>query len=72
VQRALDESCGCACIRPTQAVRWTLLKLACVTLGLGGAAAIALWPKWVRLTAPVSTVAWATGVGLVLSQTLIG
>ena len=38
----------------------------------GCAAATALWPKWVRMTAPVSTVAWATGVGLVLSQTLIG
>jgi hypothetical protein len=63
------------CMHPpttSEPVRWTLLKLACVTLGLGGAAAIALWPKWVRLTAPVSTVAWATGVGLGLSQTLIG
>lgn len=63
------------CMHPpttSEPVRWFLLRLACVTLGLAGAVAIALWPRWVRLTAPLAVIAWAGGLGLFLSQTLLG
>ena len=63
------------CMHPpttSEPVRWSLLRLACVTLGLAGGVAIALWPKWVRLTAPLAVIAWAGGVGLFLSQALLG
>ncbi|HEU4355529.1 MAG TPA: hypothetical protein VFT27_08070 [Actinomycetota bacterium] len=63
------------CMHPpttSEPVHWSLLRLACVTLGLAGGVAIALWPKWIRLTAPLAVMAWAGGVGLFLSQTLLG
>lgn len=63
------------CMHPpttSEPVRWTLLKLACVTFGLGGGVAIALWPRWVLLTAPLAALGWAGGLGVLLSQTLIG
>ncbi|HET9723679.1 MAG TPA: hypothetical protein VFR44_07535 [Actinomycetota bacterium] len=68
-----DEVLGLCMHPPTtsEPVRWSLLKLACVTLGLAGGVAIALWPRWVRLTAPLAVLAWAGGAGLFLSQTLL-
>jgi hypothetical protein len=63
------------CMHPpttSEPVRWTLLKLACVTLGLGAGVAIALWPRWVRVTAPLAVLGWAGGLGLLLWQTLLG
>jgi hypothetical protein len=55
----------------SEPVRWTLLRLVCATLGLAGGVAIALWPRGIRLTAPLAVLAWAGGAGLLLFQTLL-
>jgi hypothetical protein len=63
------------CMHPpttSEPIRWTLLKLACASFGVAGGVAIALWPRWVRLTAPLAVLAWGAGAGLLLSQTLAG
>lgn len=63
------------CMHPpgtSQPISWSLAKVACGSLAVAGATAIALWPRLVRVWAPAAVIAWIAGAGLLLSQTLLG
>ena len=51
---------------------WRWLKIVIIVLGFAGAAVIAARPGWVRITAPVTAVVWAVGLGWLLAGTTVG
>jgi hypothetical protein len=62
------------CMHPpttSEPTSWALDRLALALLALAGGAVIALRPRWVRVTAPLSVLAWACGAGWLLVGTLV-